>query len=297
MIINSANLRTLYTGFSTAYQNAFTGVTPLYTRVALTVPSTTRSNEYGWLGQFPRIREWIGDRVVHNLETHGYTIRNRSFESTIAVSRDDIDDDNLGIYTPIFSEFGRSAATFPDELVWPLLVAGFATACFDGQYFFDTDHPVLLENGQVSSFANTDGGAGAPWFLIDASRAIKPIIYQNRRAFDLTRMDAQTDEVVFNRKEYRYGTDGRCNVGYGFPQLAWGSKQTLDAAHYEAARAAMIAMKGDFGRPLGVLPNLLVVGPTNEGPARRLLNNEFDANGATNPWRGTAEVLVVPWLA
>ena len=298
MLINSANLRTLYTGFSTAFQGGFTGVQPQYTRAAMTVPSATRVNEYGWLKAMPRIREWIGDRVVQNLETQGYTIRNRSFESTIAVSKDDLDDDNLGIYAPIFSEFGRSAATFPDELVWALYKSGFSTFCFDGQYFFDTDHPVLDADGvTINSVANTDGGAGAPWFLIDDSRVIKPVIYQLRRAFDLTRMDAATDEVVFNRKEYRYGTDGRCNVGYGFWQLAWGSKQALDAAHYEAARAALANMKGDYGRPLGVQGRLLIVPPSLEGAGRRLLNSEYAAGGETNPWKGTAELLVVPWLA
>lgn len=297
MILNSSTLRSLYTGFSTAFQAGFAGVTPLYSRVALTVPSSTRANEYGWLGNFPRIREWIGDRVVQNLDTHGYTIRNRTFESTIGVRRDDIEDDNIGIYGPIFSDFGRDSASFPDELVWKHLTDGFATLCFDGQYFFDTDHPMLDETGATVSYANTDGGAGAPWFLIDASRAIKPIIYQTRRPFDLTRMDAPTDEVVFNRAEYRYGTDGRCNVGYGFPQLAWGSKQTLDVTHYEAARVALATMKGDYGRPLGISGNLLIVGPSNEGKARRLLNNQYAAGGETNQWAGTAELLVVPWLA
>lgn len=298
MIINGANLRTLYTGFSTAFQGGLGGVANSYQRVALTAPSTTRSNEYGWLGQIPRIREWIGDRVVNNLETRGYTIRNRSFESTIEVDRDDIEDDNIGIYAPIFSEFGRSSASFPDELVWPFLAGGFSNVCFDGQYFFDVDHPVLLADGvTVGSYANTDGGTGNPWFLIDASRVIKPIIYQTRRPFELVRMDQDTDERVFTAKKFRYGTDGRCNVGYGFPQLAWGSKQPLDAAHYEAARVGMQSMKGDYGRPLGINPGLLIVGPSNEGAARKLLNNENDAYGATNPWKGTAELLVVSWLA
>ncbi|KMO32486.1 Mu-like prophage major head subunit gpT family protein [Methylobacterium aquaticum] len=297
MLVNSANLRTLYTSFSTAFQGGFTGVSPLYTRVAQTVPSSTRSNEYGWLGQLPRIREWIGDRVVQNLATQGYTIRNRSFESTIAVLRDDIDDDNLGIYAPLFQEFGRASATFPDELVWALLLAGFSTNCFDGQFFFDTDHPVLDAAGNTVSFANTDGGNGTAWFLMDTTRAIKPIIYQSRRPFELTRMDAPTDEAVFNRREYRYGTDGRCNVGFGFPQLAWGSRQTLDAAHYEAARVGLSTMKGDYGRPLGINGNLLVVPPQLEGAARKLVVNDFDAMGATNTWKGSAEVLVVPWLA
>lgn len=297
MIINSANLRTLYTGFSTAFQTAFNGVTPLYQRAAMVVPSATRSNEYGWLGDMPRMREWIGDRVIQNLATKGYTIVNRTFESTIAVRRDDLDDDNLGIFAPLFGEFGRQAAVFPDELVWPMYPAGFTTPCYDGQFFFDTDHPVLDANGVVTSVANTDGGTGAPWFLIDDSRVIRPIIYQTRRPFTLSRMDAATDEVVFNRAEYRYGTDGRCNAGYGFWQLAWGSKQPLDAAHYEAARVGLGTMKGDYGRPLGILPRLLICGPSLEGAARKLLNNELGANGETNQWKGTADLLVVPWLA
>lgn len=297
MLINAANLRTLYTGFSTAFQGGFSGVSPLYTRIAQTVPSSTRSNEYGWLGQMPRIREWIGDRVIQNIATQGYTIRNRSFESTISVDRDDLEDDNLGIYSPLFTEFGRQSATFPDELVWDLFLKGFTTNCFDGQFFFDTDHPVLDANGVAYSVANTDGGNGTPWFLVDPSRSIKPIIYQTRRPFDLTRMDSTTDEAVFNRKEYRYGTDGRCNVGFGFWQLAWGSKQTLDAAHYEAARVGLGSLKADYGRPLGITPSLLIVPPSLEGAARKLVVNDFDAAGATNTWKGSAEILVVPWLA
>ena len=298
MLINASTLRTLNTSFSAAYQGAFDGVKPLYTRVAQVVPSSTRSNEYGWLNQLPRIREWLGARVVQNLSAATYTIRNRKFESTIAVNADDIKDDNVGMYTGVFSEFGLQSANFPDELVWALLKAGFTTPCFDGQYFFDTDHPVIDADGvTVNSVANTDGGSGPAWFLLDTTRMIKPVIFQDREKFRLTAMDQDTDEAVFSRAEYRYGTAGRCNVGYGFWQMAWGSKQTLDATHYAAARAALMSMKGDNGRPLGIVPNLLVTDPTNEGAARKIVVNQFDAAGATNPWAGTAEPLAVPWLA
>ncbi|KQP49055.1 hypothetical protein ASF39_14610 [Methylobacterium sp. Leaf108] len=296
MIVNAPNLTTLYVGFSNAFQAGFKGANPLYKRAAMVVKSTTKSNEYGWLGQFPRIREWVGDRVVQNLTTETYTIVNRSFESTIGVKSEDIEDDQIGIYDPIFSEFGRQSATFPDELVWALLKEGWTTPCFDGQYFFDTEHPIKNALGQTGSTANTDGGTGEPWFLIDDTRMIKPIIYQERRLFDLVRMDADTDEHVFSRKEYRYGTEGRCNVGFGFWQLAWGSKQPLDAAHYEAARIGISTMKADFGRPLGLQGKLLIVGPKLEATAQKLLNSEFAAAGETNQWKGSAELVVVPWL-
>ena len=89
----------------------------------------------------------------------------------------------------------------------------------------------------------------------------------------------------------------RCNVGFGLPQLAWGSKQTLNAANYEVARAAMMSMKGDGGSPLGLIPDLLVVPPTLEGAGRGLLQSQLIGGGESNKWANTAELLVTTWLA
>lgn len=56
------------------------------------------------------------------------------------------------------------------------------------------------------------------------------------------RKDNPPDENVFYKREYIYGSDGRCNVGFGLWQLAYASKQPLTAENYEAARAAMMGM-------------------------------------------------------
>lgn len=296
MIINAQNLRSLYTGYSAAFQGAFTGVAPVWNRVAMEVPSSTRSNEYGWLGQFPRIREWIGERAVQSLALSNYTLPNRTFESTVDVRQEDIEDDNIGIYTPMFAEFGRSTAVFPDELVFGLLANGFTAVGYDGRPFFDTAHPVLDADGNTTAASNSGGGGGTAWYLLDTSRAIKPLIFQNRRPFTLKRMDAATDEVVFTKGVARYGVDGRCNAGLGLWQLAYASRQTLNADNYGAAFAAMESMRGDYGRPLGIKPTLLVVPPSLRQAGLNILNAEYAASGATNVWRGTAELLVVPWL-
>lgn len=299
MLINANTLRSLYTGFSAAFAGGFAGAASVYDRVATRVPSTTSENEYGWLGQIPGFREWIGDRHIQSMAVHDYALKNKPFEMTIGVNRDHIEDDNLGIYAPMFSEMGRAGATFPNELVFGLLKDGFSQNCYDGQYFFDTDHPVINEDGSTGTVSNTGGGSGTPWFLLDTSRALKPLIFQDRKPFNkLVRMDADTDEAVFSRKEFRYGVDGRCNVGFGFWQMAYGSKQTLNAAAYAAARAAMGSLKADRnGKPLGIMPNLLVVPPELESAGRKILNSEYAAGGETNEWKGTAELLVVPWLA
>lgn len=297
MIVNQANLTTLFVGFKTTFQTAFRGVEPSYQRVATVVPSSTREETYGWLKDFPRIREWVGDRVINSIAQDGYRIRNKDWEFTVAVDRNDIEDDNFGIYAPMVAEIGRAAASFPDELVWPLLKDGFTAAGYDGKAFFAADHPVLDAAGEPQAVSNSGGGSGTGWYLLDTSRTIKPLIYQNRKDFQFTRMDSPSDELVFNRKEYRYGIDGRANVGFGFWQLAYGSKQTLDAAAYAAARAALQSMTGDYGRPLGIQPTLLVVPPVLEAAAREILIAERTDVGATNVWRGSAELLVVPWLA
>ncbi len=297
MIINSANINALRVGFSTAYQGAFDAVPTMRDAVSETVPSSTGENIYGWLGELPSMKEWLGPRVVQNLKSHDYRIKNRDWEQTVGVDRNDIEDDTFGMYTKRFEIMGRTAARHPEQLVWDALKNGFTSECYDGQYFFDTDHPVIGEDEKMTTFANTDGGSGTPWFLLATNEVVKPIIFQQRKAPTFVAKDRQTDDNVFMNRKFIYGAESRCAVGYGFPHMAWGSKQTLDAAHYKTARSALQSMKGDYGTPMGITPNLLVVPPALEEAGMMLLNAERDAAGATNVWKGTAELLVVPWLA
>lgn len=296
MHINSSNLEAVRKGFKAHFNRGLGQAASQYERIATVVPSTAGEETYGWLGQMPNMREWVGERHVHGIAEHAYAIKNKDFELTIGVDRNAIKDDKIGVYAPMFEEMGRSTKAHPDQLCFGLLKNGFTTPCYDGQNFFDTDHPVLDENGEVITVSNTSGGAGAPWFLLDTSRALKPILFQDREKPNFVALDNPQDPNVFNKKKFIYGVDGRSNVGFGYWQMAHGSKQTLDAANYEAARVALTGLKGDHGRPLGITPNLLVVGPSNEGAANRLMKNE-QINGSDNEWRGTAEVLMVPWLA
>jgi phage major head subunit gpT-like protein len=298
MIINRENLNIAFTGFKAAFQRGLSiGPAPLYTEIATVIPSSTSEEKYAWLGQMPRMREWLGDRVVQNIAQHDYAIKNRSFESTVGVDRDHIEDDQYGIYAPLMEEMGRSVRVFPDELVFGLIVNGFTTQCYDGQNFFDTDHPVLDAAGNEQSVANVQAGTGTPWFLLDLSRALKPIIYQRRKEFEfVSKDDPRTSDDVFNRKEYVYGTDGRCNVGFGFWQFSFGSRQPFDKDHFRAARTAMMSLKGDYGRPLGIVPNVLLVGPSNADAARDVLLAERLPNGATNTDRNLVRIVETPWL-
>ena len=297
MIINRQNLSILNTGFKTAFRKAFEGAPIDYEQLVMEVQSTTASEQYGWLGATTRFREWIGDRVVQNLSVHDYAIKNKSFESTVGVPREAIEDDQYGAYAPLMAQLGQDAAEHPAELVYALLKNGFTQSCYDGQYFFDTDHPVLDASGQETAVSNFQGGAGAPWFLLDTSRVMRPLILQKRKPYTFVIKDQDIDENVFSRNEFVYGVDARLNVGYGLWQLAYASKQTLDATNFGAAYAAMQGLKGDNGRPLGIRPKLLVVPPSLRAAALEVVKAERNAAGATNINRDVVDVLVTPWLA
>jgi phage major head subunit gpT-like protein len=296
LLINSQNLDLVFKGFKAVYSDAYLQAPAHWDKIAMTVPSSARDETYGWLGQFPNLREWIGPRVINGLKAHGFTIANRKFESTVSVPRDTISDDRLGVFKPMFSEMGQLARRHPGELIFDLLKLGFATTCYDGQYFFDTDHPVELAGG-LASVSNMQAGAGPAWFLLDTSRTVRPVIWQEREAYEFQSITDAADQHVFINDEYIYGIRARVNAGFGLWQLAFGSKAALDETNYAAARAAMMDFRSDSGRILGVSPSVLVVPPAIESAALHLLNTETKNGGGSNPWKGTAELIVTPYVA
>ena len=201
------------------------------------------------------------------------------------------------MFKPFFSEMGRVAKTHPEELIMGLLASGFDTTAVDGQNYFDTDHPVTDKAGNVSSVSNMASGSGPAWFLLDTSRGVRPIIWQEREAYDFQAMTEPTNPQVFMNDEYIYGVRARVNAGFGLWQLAYGSKDTLNAATYAAARAAMMGFRADGGRVLGISPTVLVVPPELEDDALHILNTETKDGGSSNPWKGTAALIVSPYVA
>ncbi|WP_332117249.1 Mu-like prophage major head subunit gpT family protein [Azorhizobium caulinodans] len=297
MDVTPQNLRLIYTGLSTAFNQRLAATTTMYRQIAMEVTSTTSQNEYPRLDEIPGLREWVGDRVIHDLSAGTYAIKNREFEGTIGVDRDKIEDDQVGLYTPIAQQLGQNTAEFPDLLTFPLLKKGHQTLCSDGQNFFDTDHPGYNETGAEISVSNYQDGTGPAWFLIDTSQVLKPLVFQNRRAFRLTAKDKLDDDNVFHKKKFIWGVDGRCNVGFGMWQLAFMSKAALTPENYAAARAAMGTLRRRDGAPLNIAPRILLHPPSLEADALKVLKATLINGGDTNVWAGTAEPVKCPWLA
>lgn len=231
MLVNVKNVKAIFVNLKATFQKAFTQTPSDWTKVAMVVPSTGKENDYSWLARFPKMREWVGDKVVKALAAFNYTIRNKDWEATVEVERNDIDDDQLMGYAIQAQSAGQSAAELPADIVFALVSGGFKNLCYDGQPFFDTDHPV---KGQSVS------NKGTKKLSVVSLAAAK--------------------------------------------------------ASYGEARKTLRSMKDDEGASLKILPNLLVVPPALEDDANYLITADRFPDNTPNPYKGTAEVLVVPEL-
>lgn len=156
MDLSPSSVRALRTTFNKSFQDGYGGTSTFYERLCTVVPSTTSQNDYGWMADLPNMREWLGERLIVNLATHSYQLKNKDFELTVGVDRNDIEDDNLGQYSMLFAQMGESTRKHPDVLVTPLLQGGedATSLCFDGHPFFDTDHPVAPYDASKGTYRN-----------------------------------------------------------------------------------------------------------------------------------------------
>jgi phage major head subunit gpT-like protein len=154
MQITPASLGFLFQQFSMDFTRGFKKRTQIWPEIAERVPSSTETNTYGWLGELPGFREWIGPRVMRNIAARTYALTNKDWEDSFAVQRNKIEDDQYGLYSRSSELLGDAAARLWDDLCIDVLQAGVSTICADGQYFFDTDHPNDQDDSGSATYSN-----------------------------------------------------------------------------------------------------------------------------------------------
>jgi phage major head subunit gpT-like protein len=140
MALDTSKYITAQRSLTKTFRDAAEAARPFYPTVCNEVDSNGADEQYGMLGAMPGVREWLGDRKFDELKAADFTIKNRHWQSGLAVLKTSVDDDRLGMYGNLMGELGNEAAHHPDELWFEALSSAESTACFDGQFFFDTDH-------------------------------------------------------------------------------------------------------------------------------------------------------------
>ncbi|MGD9850117.1 MAG: Mu-like prophage major head subunit gpT family protein [Nitrospirales bacterium] len=142
--------RTLIGIFWQAFHALVADQTALLNRIAFPAESENASEKYGWLGQVPKMREWIGARAAAKLVASDYEIKNKHFEATLEFLVKDLRRDKTNQIRARIGDLASTAGEHMYELIVALMNAGAATACYDGQEFYDTDH-LEGDSGQQSN--------------------------------------------------------------------------------------------------------------------------------------------------
>lgn len=102
--------------------------------------SDQESETYKWLGQVPVMREWIGGRQAKGFSSNGLTIENKHFEGTLEIATKDLRRDKTNQIKARINEFADRTNSHWAQILSKLIINGESTVCYDGQYYFDTDH-------------------------------------------------------------------------------------------------------------------------------------------------------------
>ena len=96
--------------------------------------SDQQSETYGWLGQVPAMRKWIGQRQKNQAKPYKLTIHNDKYETSIGIDLEDLRRDKLGATQKQVGKMARRVAVLPNKLITDILVAN--GNAYDGNAFF-----------------------------------------------------------------------------------------------------------------------------------------------------------------
>jgi len=98
------------------------------------------SEDYAWLGMVPQMSEKKGQKQYSQIRETDWQVDNVEYQGGIAFPKKHILYDKTGQVQVRVNELADRSQAHWLSLIAPLIVAGESTACYDGQYFFDTDH-------------------------------------------------------------------------------------------------------------------------------------------------------------
>jgi len=196
MELTTTTLQQFFQLLDFSFQNYLKQVPKFWDQIATEMPSATEQNVYPFLAMYPGVREWIGPRIANNLASRSFTVVNKHWETTMSMDKNKFADDSYGFYSKATEVAAIQIAEFRDRRVAQVIEAGISTNCWDGQYFFDTDHPVDPDNSAAGVQANKLVGASYDLGTI-ASPTADPLapFAQARAAMSLWKRDADGQQM------------------------------------------------------------------------------------------------------
>lgn len=180
MEITQSALSVLFTQAEVKFGQALATVDQWTPQLASVMPSSTTQNVYAWMDRIPILRQWMGNRVINAVNTQARTVVNLPFELTDALLKEDVMNDNFGLFSMNLKFMAMQAAKWSDQQIANYIINSAASTAltpvngYDGVPFFSTAHPTL-GGGVAGSVPNGVGATQSNLFLST------PLTYENYR--------------------------------------------------------------------------------------------------------------------
>ncbi len=179
-MLDRAKVEAAFVVFSTVFDMKLKNTPVIYDRIATVIPGVSERVEFKWLGTFPSMKRWVGDRALQKLRGESQTLTTEWWANGIEVDVDDLNNEaKLGMIPKRINQMATAAARRMDDQVAQYYVNGFSGTLgltYDGQFLFDTDHTAAgnglgipqsnLQTGTLNS-ANFNAALQAALLFVD----------------------------------------------------------------------------------------------------------------------------------
>lgn len=160
-IVTSDLLAGLFTNYRLIYEETFLAamIEKYYPRVALEVQSETLTEVYNFFGSVPEPQQWKDTRAEQNIYPYNLTAAAIDWELTIAVDRNEIQDNRLNMTLPRIQQLGQAFPAFVEKKMITALVNGAVSGnnSYDGVTFYNSSH-VIGKAAAQSNLCTYTGG-------------------------------------------------------------------------------------------------------------------------------------------
>lgn len=155
MLVTSDVLKMLTAGLRTDFMLAYQAADQVSTvpQIATVIQTTLPTQDYGWLTNAPKMREFVDERQVKALKGLEWSITDKTWEATLGVQRRAIEDDQYGAIRIRVNDLAAEPVRHKEEIVAVKYALGATVVGPDGQYLIDTDH---AESGTNQSNKSTN---------------------------------------------------------------------------------------------------------------------------------------------
>ncbi len=124
----------------TAFWQNFEPYPDIMDGIVMQTSSDSDQEIYPWLAYAPGVKEMVGSRTRQPVPALDWTIKNLKWENTVPIAYELRRFNRINAISSLVANLGAKARAYPNERMTFRLNNGFQTACYDTQFFFDTDH-------------------------------------------------------------------------------------------------------------------------------------------------------------